>query len=106
MGELGRAAQLLGDAKIAAPSPEVKADFQRLLARQAPGRETRAADPADAEEVPAQHLGKALRKAPRCSSPGPAGGRFSHWQACKHSPSAMAALRDAVGGRPAKRRPD
>ena len=48
------------------------------------------------EEVFPRHLAKALRKAPRSSGPGPSGSRFTHWQACQHSPGAMTALREVV----------
>jgi len=92
LGELGRAAQLLGQAKVAAPCPEVRAELQSLLVTLAEQRGLLAADPDADEEVPARHLAKELRKAPRSSGPGPSGSRFTHWQSCQHSPGAMTAL--------------
>ena len=53
-------------------------------------------DPDAAQEVPARTLAKQLRKAPRNSGPGPSGSRFTHWQACQHSPGAMSALGKVV----------
>jgi len=96
LGELGRAAQLLAQAKVAAPTPEVLAELRSLLVVMGQERGALAADPDAAEEVPARTLAKELRKAPRSSGPGPSGSRFAHWQTCQHSPGAMAALGKVV----------
>ena len=96
LGELGRASQLLTQAKVAAPTPEVREELRGLLVTLAHERGLLAADPDAAEEVPARTLAKELRKAPRSSGPGPSGSRFTHWQTCQHSPGAMAALGKVV----------
>jgi hypothetical protein len=51
LGELGRAAQLLAQAKVAAPSPEVRAELQGLLVILAQERGLLPADPDAKEEV-------------------------------------------------------
>ena len=96
LGELGRAAQLLGQAKVAAPSPEVRDEFQSLLVTLAAERGLLPADHSSDEEMPARDLATALRKAPRSSGAGPSGSRFTHWQACQLSASSMAALAQVV----------
>ena len=96
LGELGRAAQLLGQAKVAAPSPEVRDELQSLLVTLAAERGLLPADHSSDEEVPARDLATALRKAPRSSGAGPSGSRFTHWQACQLSASSVAALGQVV----------
>ena len=97
LGGLGRAAQLLAQARVAAPTPEVLDELRGVLVTSAQERGLLAADPNAAEEVPARTLAKGLRKAPRRSGPGPSGSRPTHWQACQHSPGAMTALGQVVG---------
>ena len=78
LGDLDRAAQLLGQAKVAAPSPEVREELQGLLVTLAAERGLLPADPSCDEEVPARDLATALRRAPRGSGAGPSGSRFTH----------------------------
>ena len=75
LGELGRGAQLLGQAKVAAPSAEVRAELQGLLKMLAQARPQPAPDFSAEEEVSARHLGLVLRKAPRGSGPD----ENTHW---------------------------
>ena len=96
LGDLGRAAQLLGQAKVAAPSPEVREELQGLLVTLAAERGLLPADPSCDEEVAARDLATALRRAPRSSGAGPSGSRFTHWQACQLSATSMAALGQVV----------
>ena len=56
LGELGRAAQLLGQAKVAAPTPETRDELQRLLVTTAQARGLLDLDPHAAAEVLARHL--------------------------------------------------
>ena len=67
LGELSRAAQLLGQAKVAAPSPKVRDELQSLLVTLAAERGLLPADHSSDEEVPARDLATALRRAPRSS---------------------------------------
>ena len=85
-----------GQAKVAAPSPEVRDELQSLLVTLAAERGLLLADHSSDEEVPARDLATALRKAPRSSGAGPSGSRFTHWQACQLSASSMAALGQVV----------
>ena len=62
LGELGKAAQLLTQAKVAAPSPEVREELESLLVSLAQERGLLAADPDAADEVPPRTLAKELRK--------------------------------------------
>ena len=88
--------QLLSQATVAAPSPEVRGELQDFLVTLAAERGLLPADHTSDEEVPSRDLAAALRKAPRNSGAGPSGSRFSHWQACQLSASSMAALGEAV----------
>ena len=82
LGELGRAAQLLGQAKVAAPSPEVRDELQGLLVTLAAERGLLPADHSSDEEVPARDLATALRKAPRSSGAGPRSSYHSTYRPC------------------------
>ena len=76
LGDLGRAAQLSGQAKVAAPSPEVREELQGLLMTLAAERGLLLADPSCDEEVLVRDLATALRRAPRSSGAGPPGSRL------------------------------
>ena len=56
LGDLGRAAQLLGQAKVAAPSPEVRDELQSLLVTLAAERGLLPTHHSSDEEVPARDL--------------------------------------------------